>query len=177
MLENLGVKDPVQVRYPEDLASLDGLILPGGESTTISKLLTSTGVGPALQGRIENQMPVFGTCAGMILLAQKSIGGISNQIQLNAIDLGVKRNAYGPQLESFETDITIPVLGKESFPAIFIRSPIVQDVGTGVDVLAEYKGQPVLCQSGSTLTAAFHPELSSDNRLHQYFLDLITRSS
>ncbi len=160
----------VEVRLPGDLDAVDRLIMPGGESTTMAFLLESNGLRDPLLARLEAGMPVLGTCAGMILLSTEIIGGRPDQLPLGAIDLTVQRNAFGTQIDSFEADLDIIGMD-EPFPAIFIRAPVVQRAGPEVDVLATIDGQPVLCQQGSTMVAAFHPELSGDSRLHQLFLE------
>jgi len=161
---------PVEVRGPADLADVDALVLPGGESTTIAMLLASSGLWDALAERLADGMPALGTCAGMILLAREVRGGRPDQRCLGAIDLTVRRNAYGRQVESFETPLRIESLGEKPFPGVFIRSPVVEAVGDGVEVLAAVDGRPVLCRQGSVLASAFHPELTEDRRVHERFL-------
>ncbi len=165
---------PVEVRTPADLETVDALILPGGESTTMSLLLESSGLLEPVRGRLRDGMPAFGTCAGMILLAAEVVDGRPDQHKLEAIDIGVRRNAFGRQVDSFETDLAVAGLD-EPLHAVFIRAPIVEWVGPGVDVLATVTGKdgeerPVVCRQGPILVAAFHPELSGDLRLHQEFL-------
>jgi 5'-phosphate synthase pdxT subunit len=146
------------------------LIMPGGESTTMSFLLESSGLFDAIQERITGGMPVFGTCAGMILLSTEILDGRDDQRCFGAIDLAVQRNAFGRQVDSFETPL--PVEGLDApFPAVFIRAPGVVHIGGEVDVLASVDNRPVLCRQGPTMVAAFHPELSDDRRLHQLFLE------
>jgi 5'-phosphate synthase pdxT subunit len=165
---------PVEVRTPADLEVVDALILPGGESTTMSLLLESSGLLEPVRERLQEGMPAFGTCAGMILLATEVVDGRSDQHRLSAIDIGVRRNAFGRQVDSFETDLE--VVGFESpLHAVFIRAPVVEWVGGDVEVLATVTGKdgverPVVCRQGPVLVAAFHPELSGDLRLHQEFL-------
>ena len=166
-LSDLGA-DPVEVRTPEDLAAIDRLILPGGESTTMSKLLESSDLFGAIAGRLDEGMPVFGTCAGMILLASEVLDGRPDQRSFGVIDLAVRRNAFGRQIDSFEADLDVDGVGR--VPAVFIRAPYVERVGDGVEVLASVDDHPVLCRQGSVLAAAFHPELSGDLRLHELFL-------
>jgi 5'-phosphate synthase pdxT subunit len=161
---------PVEVRQPEDLAGVDGLILPGGESTTISLLISTAGLQPALSERLDAGMPAFGTCAGMILLARDVLDGRPDQLSFGAIDIGVRRNAFGRQVDSFETDLSVSCLSAESLHAVFIRAPVVERVGTGVSVLATVDERPVACQEGPVLVTSFHPELSGDLRLHELFL-------
>jgi 5'-phosphate synthase pdxT subunit len=152
------------------LAGVDGLVLPGGESTTLSMLLESSGLFEPIAGLLADGLPAFGTCAGMILLAAEVIGGRPDQRSFGAIDVAVRRNAFGRQIDSFETSLEVDGLAGGSFPAVFIRAPVVERVGEGVEVLASIDGEPVLCRQGHVLVAAFHPELSGDLRLHQHFL-------
>jgi pyridoxal 5'-phosphate synthase pdxT subunit len=172
------------VRQPADLAGLSGLIIPGGESTTLSLLLESSGLFDPLAEALDGGLPVLGTCAGMILLARSVLDGRSDQKRFGTIDLVVRRNAYGRQLASFEADVVIEGLGGEPFHAVFIRAPVVETVGPGVEVLARLDrraegsaadgpggpGQAVVCRQGSVLTASFHPELTPDRRIHRLFV-------
>ncbi|MDQ3107356.1 MAG: pyridoxal 5'-phosphate synthase glutaminase subunit PdxT [Actinomycetota bacterium] len=160
----------VEVRAPEDLAGVDALVLPGGESTTMSLLLESTGLYDPIADRLADGMPAFGTCAGMILLASDVLDGRPDQRSFAAIDLSVRRNAFGRQVDSFETSLEVDGIDGPMVDAVFIRAPFVERVGAAVDVLASVDGHPVLCRSGSILVAAFHPELSDDLRIHQLFL-------
>ena len=162
----------VEVRTVEDLAGVDGLILPGGESTTMSLLLESTGLFEPIAERLADGMPAFGTCAGMILLASDVLDGRPDQRFFGAIDLTVRRNAFGRQVDSFETGLDVEGLSRpdEAFDAVFIRAPFVERAGADVEVLAAVDGHPVLCRSGRVLVSAFHPELSDDLRIHQLFL-------
>ncbi len=158
-----------QVRTPADLAGVDALVMPGGESTTMSMLLESSGLFDAIAARLADQMPVFGTCAGMILLATEVLDGRADQRSFGAIDLSVRRNGYGRQVDSFETDIHVE--GEpQPFHAVFIRAPKVESVGDDVEVLASHEGVPVLARQGSVMVASFHPELAGDARLHRLFL-------
>ena len=168
-LRELGA-DPVEVRSPEELAAVDALVMPGGESTTLSLLMASNGLDEALARRLAEGMPAFGTCAGMILLAADVSDGRPDQRSFGAIDIGVRRNGYGRQVESFETDLSIEGAGPEPMHAVFIRAPQVERVGEGVEVLASHGDRPVVCRQGAVLVSAFHPELSSDTRLHALFL-------
>jgi 5'-phosphate synthase pdxT subunit len=166
---------PVEVRQPEDLAGVAGLILPGGESTTISLLLLSSQLHEPVDERLRAGMPAMGTCAGMILLATELLDGRPDQRTFGAIDIAVRRNAFGRQVDSFETDLAVPELGPERLHAVFIRAPLVERTGPGVEVLAsvesgEGERRPVACRAGSILVTAFHPELSGDLRLHELFL-------
>jgi 5'-phosphate synthase pdxT subunit len=162
----------VEVRSPGDLAGVDGLVLPGGESTTMSMLLERSGLFEPLAARLEEGMPAFGTCAGMILLAADVLDGRPDQRSFGAIDIGVRRNAFGRQVQSFEARLDVAGLpGAGAFDAVFIRAPAVERVGPAVEVLAAVDDLPVLCRQGGVLVAAFHPELSEDLRLHRLFLD------
>jgi pyridoxal 5'-phosphate synthase pdxT subunit len=166
-LRKLGV-EAVEVRLPEQLSGLDGLIIPGGESTAIGKLAVKYGLQYAIQRYAQAGKPVYGTCAGMILLS-RDVG--HDQPLLGVMDVKVERNAFGRQLDSFETDLDIPALGDEKFPGVFIRAPKIESVGEGVDVLARLDdGTPVAAQQGNMLVTAFHPELTEDLRFHRYFL-------
>jgi 5'-phosphate synthase pdxT subunit len=166
-LSDLGA-DAVEVRTPEELAGIGALILPGGESTTMSKLLEFNGLFEPISACLDEGMPVFGTCAGMILLAQVVLDGRPDQRSFGVIDIAVRRNAFGRQVDSFESDLEVEGVGR--VPAVFIRAPYVERVGEGVEVLARVDDHPVLCRQGHVLAAAFHPELSGDLRLHELFL-------
>jgi 5'-phosphate synthase pdxT subunit len=167
-LTDLGAR-PVEVRTPADLARVQALVMPGGESTTMSMLLESSGLFDAIAARLDDGMPVFGTCAGMILLASDVIDGRADQRSFGAVDIAVRRNGYGRQVDSFEANLD--VAGLESpFPAVFIRAPVVESAGPEVTVLAHHEGRPVLAQQGRVTVAAFHPELAGDSRLHGRFL-------
>ena len=167
-LTGLGV-ETAQVRTPADLASVDALVMPGGESTTMSRLLETSGIFDDLEARLSDGMPVFGTCAGMILLATEVLDGRPDQRSFAAIDLRVRRNGYGRQVDSFETDIDVDGFATP-FHAVFIRAPKIVDVGTGVKVIASHDGVPVLALQGHVMVASFHPELTADDRLHALFL-------
>jgi 5'-phosphate synthase pdxT subunit len=169
VLESLGA-EAVEVRTPAGLDGLDGVVLPGGESTTMSQLLINTGLFEPLSKLVAGGLPVLGTCAGMILLATEVVDGRADQRSFGAIDMRVRRNGYGRQRDSFETDIDI---GGQQFHAVFIRAPIVEAVGDRVQVVATFDGHPVLCRSGSVTVASFHPELSDNSRVHQEFLKTI----
>ena len=160
----------VAVRQPEDLSGIDAIVIPGGESTTMSLLLDSAELGPPLAARLRAGMPAFGTCAGMILLAAEVLDGRRDQIGFGVIDISVRRNGFGRQRDSFELDLAIPELGPEPLPGVFIRAPLVERAGEGVDVLARVDGRPVACRQGPVLVTSFHPELSGDLRLHDLFL-------
>lgn len=159
-----------QVRTPHDLAGVDALVMPGGESTTMSKLLVTSGLFDPIADRIAAGMAVFGTCAGMILLATEILDGRPDQRSFGAIDLTVQRNGYGRQLDSFETELDVPGVPGGPFHGVFIRAPKVSRVGDGVEVLAEHDGVPVLLRRGPITVASFHPELAGDHRLHAQFL-------
>jgi 5'-phosphate synthase pdxT subunit len=162
---------PVAVRQPEDLAGIDGLILPGGESTAIALLLVSSGLWDPLAERLTAGMPAFGTCAGMILLATEVLDGRPDQRRFAVADIAVRRNAFGRQVDSFEADLTVEGLGPEPVHAVFIRAPLVERTGPGVEVLASFDGdRPVVCRQGPVLVSSFHPELSGDLRMHDLFV-------
>lgn len=161
-----------EVRTPDDLAGLDAVVMPGGESTTMSKLLVSSGLFDALARRINDGLSVFGTCAGMILLASEVLDGRPDQRSFGAIDIAVRRNAYGRQVDSFEADLAVQGLDSP-FHAVFIRAPLITRLGGGVEVLAAHDGVPVLVREGNVLVASFHPELTGDGRLHQLFLSTL----
>ena len=172
-LRRLGA-DAVTVKAPTDLDGVDGLVLPGGESTTISFLLDSSGLRGPIAERLAAGLPAFGTCAGMILLATDVLDGRPDQQSFGVIDLAVRRNAFGRQVDSFEADLAVTGLD-EPFHAVFIRAPGVESAGPGVEVLAEVDGRAVLCRQGAIMVSAFHPELTDDLRLHEMFLDSFDR--
>jgi pyridoxal 5'-phosphate synthase pdxT subunit len=171
--------EPVaEVRNPGDMDGLSGLVVPGGESTTLSLLLGSSGLVAPMTEAFGAGLPVFGTCAGMILLATTVLDGRDDQINFGVIDLTIRRNGYGRQIASFEGEVDVPVLGDEPLPAVFIRAPVVESSGPGVEVLATLPGEggaparPVICRQGPVLVAAFHPELTADRRLHRLFVEM-----
>jgi 5'-phosphate synthase pdxT subunit len=164
----------VEVRTQQDLAKVDALVMPGGESTTMSQLLESSGLFTAISERIAAGMQVMGTCAGLILLARTVLDGRSDQQSFAALDITVRRNAYGRQIDSFEADLTVEDLDTP-FTAIFIRAPVIEAVGPGVDVIAEHLGRPVAVATSQFLGAAFHPELTQDTRVHRIFVNMIGR--
>jgi len=166
-LSDLGAS-VAEVRQPEHLSAVGALILPGGESTTMSKLLESSELFGPIADRLRDGMPAFGTCAGMILLASEVLDGRPDQRSFGAIDLSVRRNAFGRQVDSFEAELEVDGVGL--MPAVFIRAPYVERAGASVDVLARVDDHPVLCKQGPVWAAAFHPELSGDLRLHELFL-------
>lgn len=173
-LERLGV-EAIEVRTLENFEASQALIIPGGESTTMSFLLESSGIFEALQERSNNGMPILGTCAGMILLSSKITDGRNDQKPLKLIDIEVRRNGYGRQIDSFESDLMIK--GFENFfKGVFIRAPLVESVGENVDVLAELNGQPIMCRQESTIVTSFHPELADDDRIHAEFLEMVSNS-
>lgn len=166
----------LQVRTPADLALADALVMPGGESTTMSKLLATSGLFDPITERIGDGMPVFGTCAGMILLSTEVLDGRPDQLSFGAIDITVQRNGYGRQLDSFETEIVVPAFGAGAAPfhGVFIRAPKVVRIGADVEVLAEHEGVPVIVRHAAITVASFHPELAGDHRLHANFLNSLT---
>ncbi len=161
--------EAIEVRVPDDLVGCDSLVLPGGESTVIGKLLVSSGLLEPVCDRIRDGLPTLATCAGLILVAGDVLDR-GDDVGLDALDVRVQRNAYGSQGQSFEAAIPIVSLGPSPFPGVFIRAPAILDVGAGVEVLARYDGRPVFVRSGRLWAATFHPELSGDLRLHQRFL-------
>lgn len=167
-LSSLGV-EALEVRIPADIEKIDRLVIPGGESTTISMLLDWNGMRTPIQESISRGMPIFGTCAGMIVLAREVLDGREDQTPLGAIDITVRRNAFGRQVDSFESDIEVTGLD-DPFPSVFIRAPIVESIGEGVEVYARVDEKIVLCGTESILVASFHPELSNDGRIHEMFL-------
>ena len=174
VLDALGV-EAVEVRAPEALAALDALILPGGESTTMSKLLDTSELREPLAALLADELPVLGTCAGMILLAHEVLDGRPDQQSFGAIDIAVRRNGYGRQRDSFEAQLDVVGLAGGPFPGVFIRAPLVESVGPGTDVLSSHDGVPVLLRSGPVWVSSFHPELSGDLRLHQLFLEEVAK--
>jgi 5'-phosphate synthase pdxT subunit len=162
---------PVEVRTPEDLSGIEGLVLPGGESTTMSRLLDLSDLFDPIADRLADGMPAFGTCAGLILLSSRILDGRPDQRSFGVLDVDVRRNAFGRQVDSFETELAVDGVGGGPVPAVFIRAPVIERVGDGVEVLARVDERPVLCRQGPILAAAFHPELSDDLRLHQLFLE------
>ncbi len=165
---------PVEVRTLQDFSGVDGLIIPGGESTTIGMLMQEEGLIDAIRARVVNDsFPVYGTCAGLILLAKDVVGPSPARIGL--MDITAGRNAYGRQLASFEAMVPVPSLPGADFPAVFIRAPQIVAMGSGVAALAVYDGQVVMAEEGSLLVSAFHPEMSGDVRIHQYFVDKVRK--
>ena len=159
---------PREVRQLKDIEGIDALIIPGGESTTIGKLLNEWNMLEPLRQRILDGMPVYGSCAGLILLCRDIEN--SDQPRLGVLDATVRRNAFGRQVDSFETNLSIPEIGADPLPAVFIRAPVITGVGAGVKVLAEVDGQAVAVRQNNILATSFHPELTPDTRMHSYFL-------
>ena len=171
LLEKLGVKMQ-RVRLPEHLARLDGLVIPGGETTTFDLLLSQYGLVEPIRRLAESGAPVWGTCAGLISLANRVVG--RDKPLIGVLDIEVERNAYGRQVDSFEAALDVPAFGGETFRAIFIRAPKIISVGSGVEVIASLSGgSPVAVRQGSIIGTTFHPELSKDVRFHAYFLNLV----
>jgi pyridoxal 5'-phosphate synthase pdxT subunit len=162
---------PVEVKTSRDLVDVDALVIPGGESTTVMKLLNRFSLDRPIVVRARAGMPVWGTCMGMIVAARE-IAGV-DQPTLNLIDITVRRNAFGRQNESAEIDLAIPALGEAPFPAIFIRAPWIERSGPGVELLAQRDGHAVMARQGNVLATAFHPELTDDLRVHRYFLEML----
>jgi 5'-phosphate synthase pdxT subunit len=167
MLRELGA-EAVEARDPEDLGGLDGLVIPGGESTTISKGIEASGLEPGIRGHHEAGRPVFGTCAGMIVCDDRHLG---------LIDATAERNAFGRQLQSFEADLAVEGIGSEPLRALFIRAPWVSRHGPGVEVIASHDGHPVAIRGEGVLACAFHPELTDDLRVHALFLAMVTSAN
>jgi 5'-phosphate synthase pdxT subunit len=163
--------EAVPVRLPDEIKGVDGLIIPGGESTTIGRLIAAYRLDSEIKALVKEGKPVFGTCAGMILLSKDISGNTAKALGL--MDIKVKRNAFGRQRESFETELIIPVLGEEPYPAVFIRAPLIEQCGRSVEVLAKLNdGRIVAARQDKLLVTAFHPELTRDLRFHRYFLDM-----
>jgi pyridoxal 5'-phosphate synthase pdxT subunit len=171
ILQKLGVETR-EVRLPQQLEGLDGLIIPGGESTTLSRLMTIYHLREAITSMAREGKAVWGTCAGMIMMAQEITE--EDPIPLQLMDIGVQRNAFGRQIDSFEQDLAVASFGSSPFHAIFIRAPVIIRTGPAVQPLATLPdGRPVAVQQGQLMATSFHPELTNDTRFHQYFLDLI----
>lgn len=166
--------EALPVRLARELNGLDGLIIPGGESTAISKLMLSSNLTEEIKKLAQKGLPIFGTCAGMIVLSTKNSD--QDVAPLGLMDIVVKRNAFGRQIDSFETELAIPVLGEKPFPAVFIRAPLIERANSNVERLARLAdGTIVAARQGKLLVSAFHPELTDDLRFHQYFLDIVRR--
>lgn len=164
------------VRSQDDLRGLQGLVIPGGESTTMSNLLVGSGLSEVLKERLQHGFPMFGTCAGMILLAETVLDGRSDQVSLRALEIDIRRNGYGRQNDSFEQDIIVHSFDTP-FHALFIRAPVIEAIGPDVEVLASWGDRPVLVRSANTLACSFHPELVSDLRIHKIFLSIVENFS
>jgi 5'-phosphate synthase pdxT subunit len=171
-LEQLGAR-VLLVRAPDALEAVDAVVLPGGESTTMSKLLDTSGLRGPLGARLAGGLPAFGTCAGLILLARAVADGRPDQRSFGVLDVAVLRNGYGRQRESFEALLAVDAVGERPFPGVFIRAPRITSFGEAVTVLASVDGDPVLVCQGQLLAAAFHPELAGDLRLHHLFLERV----
>ena len=177
-MQTLGINGSATwVRRLEDLDAVDGLIIPGGESTTIARLMKTGGLLKKIQERARRGMPIMGTCAGLILLAKKGDSQVAQtgQSLLGLMDIEVKRNAFGRQRESFEVSIDVPAFGEDPFRAVFIRAPAIEKVWGKAKPLADYEGKIVAVQQGNLIAMAFHPELTPDTRAHEYFLKLFRR--
>jgi pyridoxal 5'-phosphate synthase pdxT subunit len=164
----------VAVKWPDQLAGVDGLIIPGGESTTIGKLMTKYGFIDAIRDFASAGKPVYGTCAGLIVVAKRITEGTAPWLAL--MDIEARRNAFGRQQESFEAELDIPVLGKQPFTGVFIRAPWIEAVGPGVEILACQDGHIVMARESTLLATAFHPELTDDRRIHEYFIEMVKES-
>ena len=173
MLAELGVEAKA-IRLPRQIEDLDGIIIPGGESTTIGKLMVLYGFDKVLQQKVREGFPIWGTCAGLILLARETDNALAGQPLLASMHIRVRRNAFGSQRESFETDLSVPVLGEAPFHAFFIRGPVIEAVGPEVEILATLDdGTIVAVREGTSLGTAFHPEVAGDPRFHHYFLRIV----
>ena len=161
-----------EVRRPEELSGLNGLVIPRGESTTLGRLMSEFSLLDPLRELAQNSFPIWGTCAGLIVLARRASD--LDWPTLAALDIAVRRNAFGRQVDSFEADLAVPALGATAFHAVFIRAPIVEEIGAGVEVLATLEdGKAVAVRQGNALATAFHPELTEDDRFHRYFLEIV----
>jgi 5'-phosphate synthase pdxT subunit len=175
-LQECGVA-AVEVRTVSEVEKIEALVIPGGESTTISKLARAFGLFESIQKRIQSGMPVYGSCAGLILLSERVLDAIEGQEAFGGLDITSRRNAFGRQVDSFESDLDFKGLTGPKFRAIFIRAPWIEEFGARVEVLAQVDGRPVAVRSGNLLATSFHPELTSDNRIHRYFVEEICRSA
>ncbi len=173
VLQSLGA-DARAIRRPEELALVGGLVIPGGESSVMDKLSRMFGLADPLKDAIRAGLPVYGTCAGLIMLADRVLDAIAGQQSLGGFDISVRRNAFGSQRDSFETDLSIPILGDPPVHAVFIRAPVVERVGESVVALATLEdGRVVAVEQGNLLGTSFHPEMTGDTRFHEYFLDRV----
>jgi 5'-phosphate synthase pdxT subunit len=174
VLESLGA-EAVKVRRPEELATIDGLVIPGGESSVMDKLTRLFGMAEPLKAAIAEGLPVFGTCAGLIMLSNTVLDAMDDQQSLGGLDVVVRRNAFGTQIDSFEVDLHMPAIDSAPIPATFIRAPIVESVGPGVTVLGRVPdGRIVAVEQGNILGISFHPEVNGDDRVHKYFLGRVS---
>ncbi len=177
VLRSLGA-DAVPVRRPEEVTALAGLVIPGGESSVMDKLSRLFGLADPVRAAIADGLPVYGTCAGLIMLADTIVDGIAGQQGFGGLAVTVRRNAFGSQRDSFETDIAIPALGDPPVHAVFIRAPVVEEVGEAVTVLATLEdGRVVAVEQGNLLGTVFHPEVTDDHRFHEYFLGKVATAS
>ena len=176
ILQKLGV-EALEIRKAEQLEDIDGLIIPGGESTTIGKLLEQYHILEVIRKKGEEGFPLLGTCAGLILLSKKIQDGLPNQPLLKLMDIETVRNAFGRQTESFETKINLESIGINDFNGVFIRAPFIKNTGGNVKILARYNDSIVAVQQGNITALAFHPELTGDPRIHQYFINIAARSN
>ena len=178
--DELGINGNItQVKTPNEISQLDGLIIPGGESTTIGQLSLVNGSLKVLKEKIENGMPVLGICAGMIMLSKTAddrVVGKTDQALLNILDIKLQRNSFGRQQDSFESDISMDSIGIPKFNGIFIRAPTVSDIGSDVEILSKFNGQIIAVKKGNIIGTAFHPELTTDISLHKYFVNLVNSS-
>ncbi len=172
-LESAGAT-PSEVRTSAELNDVEGLVIPGGESTTIGKLLDRFGLLPQLRQRVEEGMGLFGTCAGLILMAKTIAGPEDAPHRVATLDVTVRRNAYGRQVDSFEADLTVKDLS-EDVRGVFIRAPIIEEVGVNVEVLATWDDRPVLVRQGRSLASSFHPEIAGEDRVHRLFIEMLER--
>ena len=176
MLSQIGA-DAYPARLPDEIRGADGIVLPGGESTTIGKLMSRYGVDESIKEAHSQGTPIYGTCAGLILLAREISQGTAErggQPTLGLLDVTVARNAFGRQVDSFEAEVSVPIFGERPLHAVFIRAPYVVGAASDVEILAEYQGKIIFVRQGSILGSAFHPELTGDDRAHRLFLSLVT---
>lgn len=173
MLELCGAQ-AVLIKRIEEMADIQALVIPGGESTTIGKLMVKYGFVGVIRKKCEEGMPILGTCAGLIILAKELVEG--EQTLLKLMDMKVRRNAFGRQKESFEVDLEIQALGNRKFPGVFIRAPWIEEVGSGVKVMSRFRDKIVMAQDENILVSAFHPELTEDLRIHEYFVEMAKRT-
>jgi 5'-phosphate synthase pdxT subunit len=176
MLRTVGI-EAAEVRLPRDLERSEGLIIPGGESTTIGKLLVIFGLMDPIRERVLAGMPIYGTCAGAIVLAKRVTGRGVDQPLIGILDVDIERNAFGRQVDSFEAEVSLSILDGAPYHAVFIRAPVITSVGPGVDVVGRLDdGTIVAAQQGNLFVSSFHPEMTNDGRVHRYFADLVEKS-